>query len=800
MKLYIPTCTLNFNNIFSTESISPAAFYSRRNYGNKRYFKVEANDLDNVVMLYSKYPHFHIVEEDFENAPLVFEIDTDDYIPDKFQKVNNVDGVEVYASDTTIYFNPFHVRVYFSSWQDRQAALTKAEQSIENKFSKIYNSSFIVRQEKSWYSSSLFSSKDYFEWNRSYIGTAQDIPLSWPADDAYIDRIKGAVFCYLIGANMAVSKEVSRLKQLARKMRNTLSAIVNSPDKKPTELQDNTLLSYIQEFNQIYGALDENALYNKSIIDKRLVSPSTGIDKDTILKVLKDLRLEDAFKRQLNLKPVYDANELYTCLDSPTMSPADASAIVVERLFNAIRKIEIKELSQESKKDILQLIAIEGKQLKIIDPMKGSGSYVNRLLNSQIKSEYKQFMSENGTEELLSIAFVGGGKLKEYLPDKWDGSEYQTYINGLLANLQQGTSFDLFSIDNIILQSFAAFCQKGEEVDRLTDYMLQCGFSEYRFALGIFGATRGFASLPKTFTSVLIDGEKSYYAKFYKALYKWFFGIELQNTALPQEEDENHFEGLDKPIPSLIMENINRIEPKPERQESVVRAVSRTASLEDAVQSPKAFMYILDSFPRIKSTTAFKNLEKVDFANDTSFYSPSEFKERIYKIVGKEGLKSQKERIDKAIELEAKRQDPEAFLKILDNYLSPKDSAYKKNASLIGGISSRSVKHEEKPLFPSKENPNTTSYTISRYFVSDANCWDFLKNIVPEKYQKDFHRDLIWFQEEYEKGDASQYYAHASRENQATIEAFNRYISKKKYAPSINILYIIDYLKKIYVR
>lgn len=49
MKLYIPTCTLNFNNILATESISPAGFYNRRGFGNKRYYKVQANDFNNVT-------------------------------------------------------------------------------------------------------------------------------------------------------------------------------------------------------------------------------------------------------------------------------------------------------------------------------------------------------------------------------------------------------------------------------------------------------------------------------------------------------------------------------------------------------------------------------------------------------------------------------------------------------------------------------------------------------------------------------------------------------------------------------
>jgi hypothetical protein len=113
MKLYIPTCTLNFNNIFSTESISPAAFYTKRDFGNKRYFKVEANAFDNVVLLYSKYPYFHVSDRDMENYSLVIEIDSEDYSSDKFQKVNDNDGVEVFVSNSTIFFNPFHTKVFF---------------------------------------------------------------------------------------------------------------------------------------------------------------------------------------------------------------------------------------------------------------------------------------------------------------------------------------------------------------------------------------------------------------------------------------------------------------------------------------------------------------------------------------------------------------------------------------------------------------------------------------------------------------------------------------------------------------
>ena len=59
-KIYLPTSTLNFNSIMSSESVSPASFYSKRGFGHKRFEKVNPNRLDNRIVLYPKYPIFDI--------------------------------------------------------------------------------------------------------------------------------------------------------------------------------------------------------------------------------------------------------------------------------------------------------------------------------------------------------------------------------------------------------------------------------------------------------------------------------------------------------------------------------------------------------------------------------------------------------------------------------------------------------------------------------------------------------------------------------------------------------------------
>ena len=145
MKLYIPTCTLNFNNIFTTESISPKSFYFKRGFGNKRFYTVEPNNFEDVILLYSKYPRFNVDDNEMENYPMVIEIESEDYPSDIFSKVCSHMDVDIYISSSTVYLNPFHSFIYFESYAERQGVLTKAAQSLENKFEKLYNSNLIVK-------------------------------------------------------------------------------------------------------------------------------------------------------------------------------------------------------------------------------------------------------------------------------------------------------------------------------------------------------------------------------------------------------------------------------------------------------------------------------------------------------------------------------------------------------------------------------------------------------------------------------------------------------------------------------
>lgn len=799
MKLYIPTCTLNFNNIFSTESISPLGCYKKRGFGNKRFYGVPANNREDAVTLYSKLPRFNVENTEMENFPMVIEIDTQDYPERYFHRVNEIDDVDIYYCTHTLYLNPFHSLVYFYNYESLQDVLSKSEQSLENKFSKLYSSNFIVKpiQKKSWFGD-IFSQteRDDFEWASSF--SKFEVPRVEETynNDCIIDRVKGFLYCYLIGANQSVSPETSKLKSIARNLRNTLSAVVNSPDRRPSQLQDDILLKGINDFNKIYSEKDDNSRINKEIIESKLSQNPLGLSNEDCYTFLKWIDLYDSFRSKLPLTRVYDAGELWSCIEYPE---TDVFNRVINNLQNAVKRIESKDITSSQKKSLAHLVevtselsvTIQGEELNSI-------KFFEALVNSQIHSEYKSIMEDNGVEEPLAEAFQGGQILKSLMGEKWADSPASNYLKGLLNYFQENTSFELFSFNNRVLNSFAAFCQKGDNIDRLSDYLLQCGFSDYSVAYGLYGATRGFASLPKTFTNNFINGEKEYLKKEYLQIYAYLFQITLQNTEFYKKDRSDIGILAQNEIGTKIMGNLSTIEPQPKKQREVIKVVVQAVSLEDEVQSPKAFMYILDSFPNIKKTNAFKALVKADFENDNNEYTLESFRQKIYSIIieneGEKALKSKKNDIDRAIELESLRQDPEAFLKILDNFMKPSSAAYKR----IVAILKKNVQEISNIEVSNGASKTSSLVDKKRLFVFDGQCLNAEHSLIPSSIRNKFLEDLKWFQNEYAKGEDSLYYKKASRENNATIESFIRYIKKKNYAPMIDLNQLSEYLHRLY--
>lgn len=99
---------------------------------------------------------------------------------------------------------------------------------------------------------------------------------------------------------------------------------------------------------------------------------------------------------------------------------------------------------------------------------------------------------------------------------------------------------------------------------------------------------RGFTSLPKTFTSVLINGNKDYYQSFASNVWRMLNGVEIKDAVLPKASN-NTSVIVESQLGSKIIENLNNVESKVVKQQKVVEAINKAVELENIVQSPKAF-------------------------------------------------------------------------------------------------------------------------------------------------------------------------------------------------------------------
>ena len=524
MILYIPTCSLNINNILSSDSISPAAHYVIRKTGNKRFFPVEACPDDQAVFLYSRIPLYRVDDKVMENYRVVIALEANE-IAQEIKKIGSLGDVDVYVCESTIYFNPIITSFLYEGKNAFQTCKIQSEQSIENKTFGLYKHSQIEKSLE-------------FQWNFSYCMNYQlERKESCVEEDAYIDRIKGAIICYYAGLKQVSSPEVATLKKDARQIKNIFSAIANSANRGLSKEQESRLEPIIKEFSEIFSTVDPITKKNNAKVEAHLSSSATYvanagvISKSTILNIIDELGLKRGLKQLLKLNEPFDIFSLYDIIGSSKfadmlpakMAEMERAISVIEQEFASTNPPQANMFEKFSVKDNWRLdIFDNGAKL----------DFYNQFINSLIKGEH---LENTDVKPSLAIALLGGQILKSLIgEDKWGTSSAREYINALLSNIQNGTPFDIISDDHDILQALAAFSLKGSDIDKLTDCLSQNGISEYRYAWGLYGAAYGYAQLPKTFTNSIVTKEVL------QELYRILFPVQLKNceeSVLNEEDD-----------------------------------------------------------------------------------------------------------------------------------------------------------------------------------------------------------------------------------------------------------------------
>lgn len=475
-KFYIPTTSLNFNNILSTESISPKAFYQRRRFGYSRWFDVPENSCEFAITLYDHPGSFSRPQGDMEDHPLLIELASDE------EFVNAGDGV--YFCDHTLYFSPTTTRFVFFAAEDRHVALSLSENSLETKLVAVYRQRIVVETFK--------------ERLPTFSGDlVQDCNESAVAYDRNVNRMEGLLYGYYVGASLSTTSEMVGELTLYLKLQDIFASIVSCETRTPTESQKRQLEEIfwnLTEFDPLFG---------------KLVEFEGGCARAN--------QLLDLCRSHGKELLSFDSRLLVSSLRDNTDAECRAMRWVkenVRRVRNAMRENRIY-LSPE--KD--EIIVIDGKLSRLSSSAIEDESlnrlfckWVNEVL---VRADFTGKISS--CKEALSDALTV--KAKEFYGEEWtDANSVRTYLNKLRKHVR-GDGFDV-AWDNGVLSSLAAVLTHGDDWESLLRFMQGKGLSDYRLAYAIYGELNGFANLTRDFTDIILCGQNEKR----RAVYKEFHG------------------------------------------------------------------------------------------------------------------------------------------------------------------------------------------------------------------------------------------------------------------------------------
>lgn len=499
-KLYIPTSTCNFNNILSSESISPKAFYSLRKFGYSRWTNIPENDNDNVILLYEEPFAFSRPKSDTEDHPMLVEIETDEEFPK-----TKVQGVRY--SDHTIYLVRRCTQFLFFNEQDRITTLSMSETSAETKLVDLYRQRI-----------------DFCDCKRRT--QQQNIKVETGLNEAEIkkdisiNKMKGLLYGYYIGAYLSTPKEITERHKRLAELRNIFGAVVSSEGRQPTDVQQKRMKEIffeIKKENKAFNVLTEycpDNVNDKFDFDFRCIE--IGVSYPNYFdanKIIRELSTEEETKKAFSWLRNEEKKLAKDEQNNRKPLSVNANELIVKD--DALSYISTALLQNEDEKKLVK-------------------AWVNDIF---ILPEYNEKIASFKSDLANKITT----KAKEIFgEEKWENSDMKRwlnnmrrYINGKDGKIEWG---------NPLVASITSVLLKGDDIDNLLAFMRSKSISDYRIAFAFYGMLHGFANLTRDFTDNLYTyKDDKYISEVYIAIYEQTQGKPFPQSSSPEKNYESSY-------------------------------------------------------------------------------------------------------------------------------------------------------------------------------------------------------------------------------------------------------------------
>lgn len=711
MKLYILTSTLNFHSIMATESCSPSACYARRGFGDSYFYVAGSFAKKNSIILFNKYPKCVMPVTEEEQYSLVIEIDTEKTAKFEIEEIGRHNDVVVYQTRKTIYLNPMGCKLLFESNSIRDLILSRAKvRSLDAKtlFYEKAGSFAIPRAES-------------FVYSKEYIEQHSDVEFDEDnlANDKKINKCKGFLYAYLIGANTSPGEGVSKMQQSLKELSNLIHArIINNDFGLHTDR-----INELQKEFEIEARKYDVVAKNLSESANRLNSSSVEMLQNELVRL-----------------------GVWEFLACKMFSLPSLSAVYTSEQWDNVELKITQYIARVSSVSNNRLMVDEIPSILDYEPpfvnLRGSNqeieiytAWIKLLLNPEYN--LKEYFA-NKLSLLKSLGIAAKGIMGD---EAFAHSSERNYYNGLIKNIREAEDFDLSSLNSMVWQSLA-ICAKATNpnVDALYSLMTSCAVEDYRCAVAMWGAMCGYADMPKTFFNRITEGVSVQDAYDYSCcIEKRIHGFESVALTTQNSQDQIVSEpaSYTEPIAQNSLENIvhNHLKdyekengkklPKPHR-ESIEKALSITSD-----GTVLSFLMKLNDFPGFTRRT------------QTSFWTY--LKDRACPEYDKITTTKPAKKSTK------KKQDsPGLFDTISDGFKTGiegiKDTIQNVAEAIVG--TSSSSKEGTNVKLTVKEIPLS-----SIDFINDTNALSFLETLsYATPYLDSIKRDVTYIQKEYQPG------------------------------------------------
>lgn len=673
MNYYIPTSSLNLDNILQAESISPFSFYAERISGY-RHFEIiqELKGIDRIVLF--QFPvSFSINDPNRYNYPLLIEVNDDNQLAgDGFR----CESTGIYTYGKTLYLTPTNCRFYFFS---ESAYKLTTINTRSNKAIKYYEKYLIFPTTNSL----LLQEMPIVGIDRRK-NIANNL-------EPHTDKIKGLLYAHLLGQTLSIRPELAHQKRLSQDIYDTISGIIANPSM--SERFKPRLYNLLEEFKSIDSIERDNELIFNSYLDTELAQ--YGVSASTLMNLL---------KRWNVWKPIHlKLSKEWGCDFLPQM-PELVSCGDLKRLGEDVERHTEQSIANYRKTmphPSLSTIHYDGEKI-IIDDFPIITIAVNYIINNKLSSEQ---LSAHRAEHCLGIINeIKACYLCEFGEDSWN-KNVRTYVNTLYSHIQNlGIPFNIQSVENPELLAVSAFLLKGNNIDNYLAFLKMNKIADYRCPLILWGALCGYMEMSKGVLSNVLTME--YYEEIYRCLFKKeLFKAKWDDIKIiiNNEDDSVDSNELD-----LLLKSITKECPGARKDEPIYRDLYCRYGLSKEL------------------------LEKIKIDNRLN-----------------NGKSVQK-----------------GVVRVIEKLLNPSKPARRTKKNTTKRDATSLLLEIDYGTIP---------------FYKDNNAWDIIQQMVPLQLREDIHETFVWLQKEYQKGNGSRYYAKASRENSAVIEALKRQLLKKEY-------------------